>query len=219
MAPTDPRILALQKAAWDFADSWHEEEPWLTTARGRAADVGCQTVSPGAASLLRVLAALTHASAAVEVGTGAGISAVRLLEGMAPDGVVTSVDAEAEHQVIAREAVAAAGFGPGRVRLINGKPDDVLDRLTAQAYDLVLIATRASQAAAHVAAGHRLLRPGGVLVVNRAMAGDKITDPAVRDPETIAMRTLVSAFREDERFTSALLPIGGGLLVASTRRE
>ena len=55
--------------------------------------------------------------------------------------------------------------------------------------------------------------------VNRAMAGDKIADPAVRDPETTAMRTLVSAFREDERFTSALLPIGGGLLVASTRRE
>lgn len=219
MPPTDPRILALHKAAWDFADGWHGEDEVLSTARLRASEIGCQVVSPGAGSLLSTLAAAIGATAAVEVGTGAGVSAVRLLEGMTEDGVVTSIDNEAEHQVIARETVAAAGFAAGRIRLINGPASEVLGRLTDGAYDIVLLATRASDAGAHIERAHDLLRAGGLLVINRALAGDKVADPAARDGETVAMREALATVHADERFTSVLLPVGGGVLVATKRRS
>lgn len=208
-------MLALHKAAWDFADSWHEDDGALATARSRAAEIGCQVVSPGVGSLLRVLAATVGATAAVEVGTGAGVSAVRMLQGMVADGVVTSIDSEAEHQVIARETLTAAGLPASRIRLINGPMGEVLGRLSDGAYDLVLLATRASDTAAHIARAHDLLRAGGVLVVNRALAGDRVADSGARDADTVAMRQAVAAMREDERFASALLPVGGGVLVAT----
>ena len=47
----------------------------------------------------------------VEVGTGAGVSGLWLLRGMQSDGVLTSVDTEAEHQRLARETFTEAGIG------------------------------------------------------------------------------------------------------------
>jgi predicted O-methyltransferase YrrM len=58
----------------------------------------------------------------VEIGTGAGVSALWLLDGMHPDGVLTSVDIEAEHQLIAKDAISQAGIAPNRVRLAFGDP-------------------------------------------------------------------------------------------------
>ena len=47
------------------------------------------------------------------------------------------------------------------------------------------------------------------------LAGGRVIDPAHRDPETLALREVARAFREDERLVPALLPVGGGLLVAA----
>ena len=103
MAPSDPRILALHKASADYADTWAPEDAARSTARRRAHEIACPVVSPGAGATLRLLARAVDARAVVEIGTGAGVSLLWLLEGMHADGVVTSVDFEAEHQVIARE--------------------------------------------------------------------------------------------------------------------
>ena len=45
---------------------------------------------------------------------------------MRPDAVLTSVDAEPEHQRLARKAFTEAGFASNRYRLISGKALEVL---------------------------------------------------------------------------------------------
>ena len=60
----------------------------------------------------------------------------------------------------------------------------------------------------------RLLRAGGVLAIDNALWHDKVADPAQRDPDTIAIRGVVTALAVDERFLPALLPVGDGLLTA-----
>jgi predicted O-methyltransferase YrrM len=93
-------------------------------------------IGSGTGAALRFLAAAIDARAVVEVGTGAGTSGIWLLRGMRPDGVLTTVDIEREHQRLAKQAYAAAGIPPNRYRLINGQAGDVLPRLTDGAYDL-----------------------------------------------------------------------------------
>src|SRR5699024_4637211 len=61
----------------------------------------------------------------------------------------------------------------------------------------------------------RLLRPGGALVLGAALAGGRVTDPAIRDPETVVLREVVKALRDSDEWTPALLPIGEGLLCAA----
>src|SRR5439155_1005977 len=104
-----------------------------------------------------------RAKAIVEVGTGAGLSGVYLLRGMAPDGVLTSIDVEPEHQTAAKRAYAAGGFGPSRTRLIMGRALDVLPRLTDAAYDMVFVDAAKTEYPNYLDQGVRLLRPGGVI--------------------------------------------------------
>ncbi|MFM1778813.1 MAG: hypothetical protein RL741_1431 [Actinomycetota bacterium] len=214
MAPTDPRILAIHRASSDYAENWAGEDRIRAHARAKAAEIGCVAMGPGAGAIVRTLAAAIDAKNVVEIGTGAGVSALWLLDGMHPDGVLTSVDIEAEHQLIAKDAISQAGIAPNRVRLINGRADEVLDRLTESAYDIVLIAAKPLDLNANISRALTLLRTGGVLIIDRALWNDKLADPAQRDPDTVAMRGAVEAIAAGEEFIGSLLPVGGGLLVA-----
>src|SRR5262249_57506082 len=105
--------------SWDLAESFHAEDDVLVAARARAAELGCVPIGPAGGAALRLLAAAIGARAVVEVGTGAGISGLWLLRGMRPDGVLTTVDVEVEHQRAAREAFSEAGIASSRYRVIN----------------------------------------------------------------------------------------------------
>ncbi|WP_018221280.1 O-methyltransferase [Salinispora pacifica] len=190
------------------------EDLVLRTARALAHEIGLEAVTPGAGAALRLLAAAGNARAVVEIGTGTGVSGVWLLRGMRPDGVLTTIDGEIEHQRIARRIFTEAGFPAGRSRIITGRALDVLPRLADGAYDLVFVDTEATGFATCVEAAHRLLRPGGVLALNGALADGRIADPAARDVETVTTRETIKAIRESEYWIPALLPVGHGLLTA-----
>lgn len=174
-------------------------------------------VSPGVGAVIRLLAAGCAARAVVEIGTGTGVSGLWLLGGMRPDGVLTTIDGEAEHQRLARRLFAAAGYAPGRTRVITGRALDVLPRLADRAYDLVFTDADPAEYAAHVGAALRLLRPGGILVVHAVLAGGRIADPSAGDVETMAVRQVARDLRDSDDWTSALVPAGAGLLAAVRR--
>ncbi len=203
--------------SWAYTEEFVTEEDAVALARSRAEELGCETVSPGTGAALRVLAAAGGARNVAEIGTGTGVSALWLLGGMAPDGVLTTIDVEAEHQRAAREAFRAADVKPTRTRPITGRALNVLPRLADGAYDLVLVDGDPAEAADYVEQAIRMLRPGGLLVVPQALWRDRVADPARRDEATVAMRELGKAVRSDERLVAALLPSGDGLLVAVKR--
>jgi predicted O-methyltransferase YrrM len=200
-----------------FAESYAAEDLVLQTARSLADEVGLECVTPAAGAVLRLLAAAGGARAVVEIGTGTGVSGIWLLRGMRPDGVLTTIDLEAEHQRIARRIYQEAGFAPSRTRIITGRALDVLPRLTDGGYDLVFVDADRSEFGACVRAAHRLLRPGGLVAVNHALPA-RIGDPAARDPDTVAVRELLRDVREaDDDWVGALVPVGAGLLAAVRR--
>src|SRR4051794_21062991 len=129
----------LNQASLSYAESFAIEDDITVRARDRARELGCVPIGPAGGATLRVLAAATGARSVVEVGTGAGVSGLYLLAGMAPDGVLTTIDVEGENQRAAKEAYVEAGVAPTRYRLINGTAAEVLPRLRDEAYDLVFV--------------------------------------------------------------------------------
>jgi predicted O-methyltransferase YrrM len=200
-----------------FTEAYAAEDIVLQTARNLAHEVGLAAVTPGAGSVLSVLAAAGSAKAVVEIGTGTGVSGVWLLRGMRADGVLTTIDVENEHQRIARRIFLEAGFAASRTRIITGRALDVLPRLADGVYDLIFVDADPTEFGACAEAALRLLRPGGVLVVNGALAGGRISDPAARDVETITIRETVRSVRESEDWIPAVIPAGAGLLAAVKR--
>lgn len=189
----------------------------LTAARGRGAEVGAVPIGPGGGAALRFLASVLGARTVVEIGTGCGVSGVWLLRGMAPDGVLTSVDLEAEHQRLAKQAFTAAGFPSQRVRLIPGAALEVLPRLTGGHYDLVFCDGDKKEYPQYLEQALRLLRPGGVVAVDNSLWHDRVADPAVRDSDTVGVREMLQEATEHEDLVEMLLPVGDGLLVAHKR--
>lgn len=206
--------MSNESANWAFAEDFIAEDEVLLRARDVADELGCVPILPGAGAALRLLARAIEARAVVEIGTGAGVSGTLLLRGMHPQGVLTSIDVEAEHHKVARQTFAAAGFAPERVRLITGRALDVLPRLTDEGYDLVFIDARKQEYPAYLEQALRLLRRGGMLCIDNTLWHGRVADPAQRDPDTTAVRETLKAIRQHEGLTVALLPSGDGLLAA-----
>lgn len=207
------------QSSWTYAEEFVPEDEVLTKARAKGSELGCVPVLPGAGAALRAIAAATGAKAVVEVGTGAGVGSLWLLRGMRPDGVLTTIDVEPEHHRAARETYAEAGIASNRVRLISGRAIEVMPRLTDGAYDLVFCDADKKEYADYLEQALRLLRPGGVVIFDNALWHDRVADPTQRDEDTVAIRGLGVAVREDERLVSAMLAAGDGLLVAVKRPE
>ncbi len=205
----------ISPASWAHAESFVTEDAVLDAARGRAREVGVSPIGAGGGAALRLLAAAVGARSVVEIGTGTGVSGVWLLRGMRPDGILTSVDAESEHQRLAKTSLQEAGVPTGRARLIGGRALDVLPRLSDAAYDLVFCDANRSENPDYLDASLRLLRPGGLLVFAGALGGGKVAEPAARDADTVAQREFAKALRDDERFVAGAIPVGTGLLVAA----
>jgi predicted O-methyltransferase YrrM len=197
----------------ELVDSYVAEDDVMADARSAANVLGCVPVSPGVGSALRFLASAVAARAVVEIGTGTGLSGLWLLRGMRPDGVLTSIDVDPEHQRIARAAFVSSGHGPSRLRLINGMGLEVLPRLTDGGYDLVLVDTSPADHPRYLEEALRLLRPGGVVAMHGVL-GAGVLDPDAVDEGTLALREVARQARDDERLAPTLLPVGGGLLTA-----
>lgn len=213
---TTPKT-APKPATWAFTEDFVPEPEAASAAREAAAPLGVTSLSHGAASTLTFLARAVQARAVVEIGTGGGVSGLALFAGMQPDGILTSVDVEPGNQQTARRAFLAVGIPTQRFRLISGAALNVLPRLSDGAYDLVLVDGDPMEYPEYVEQGVRLLRHGGVIVVDHALLRDRIADPAQNDEETESVRAALDLVRDDEDLVPALLPVGDGLLVAVKR--
>lgn len=213
-AVREPSAVRQPSAVREFVEGFVTEDEILAAARERGQELGTNPIGPGAGAALRFLASALAARAVVEVGTGAGTSGLWLLRGMAPGGVLTSIDVEPEHQRAARQAFTEAGFPPSRYRLIMGHALDVLPRLTDGGYDVVFVDGAKPEYPRYLQAGMRLLRPGGVIAFDNVLCRGKIADPAARDPRTAALREVATLVRADETLIPLILPLGDGLLLA-----
>lgn len=204
-------------ASHSYVEEFLAEDDVLLSARAKAAELGCVPIGSGGGAALRFIAALLGARSVVEIGTGTGVSGLWLLRGMAPDGILTSIDVEPEHQRAAREAFTDAGFAAAQLRLINGMALEVLPRLADGAYDLVFVDAVKTEYPRYLDEAIRLLRPGGVVALDNVLWGGRVADSAQQDAETKALREVARQGREDDRLVPVLLPVGDGLLALVKR--
>ena len=199
-----------------YAESFIAEDSVKLAARARGEELGTVDASHGAGAYLRHLAHQLNAQSVVEIGTGSGVGSLWILEGMISSGTLTSIDDEMEHTSIAKLAMADADIPQSRFRFITNPVMDVMTKLTDRAYDLVVYRHSAEDLSYAISEAHRILRSGGVFVIDNYFGGAKVQDPAQRDPKTIALREAGKIIKNDsESWVSSLIPTGDGLLLAT----
>lgn len=196
---------------WKFAEDFGDESPAIGLARQHAHELGVEAVSPAVAAQLRLLAAASGAQSILEIGTGAGVSGLALLEG-APEATLTTIDVEPDHQQSARATLTGAGVPVNRLRLITGRALDVLPRMNDGAYDLVLVDADADAVLDYVEHGLRIAREGGLVLVAHALWRGRVADPVHRDDHVADLRALLTAIAGSSAVFASLSTAGDGLL-------
>ncbi len=176
------------------------EDTPLAAVRARAEQTTTPP-SPEVGALLRLLAGVGDVRHAVEIGAAGGVSAAWLLSGMGERGVLTSIEADTHLHGLATAALAETGVAD-RTRAILGDPATVVDRLSDDGYDLVLLQGDPTLHARLLPDVERLLRPGGLLVARRVAA------------VPTGVSGLVESVTVDPWSEATVLPVDDGLLLA-----
>ncbi len=209
------RLLANRGDMKPYSNSFVPETEIMQRARARGVDIGTYDTTPAVGSLLRYITHLIGAHAIVEVGTGAGVSGLWIFQSLAQKGLLTSIDDEVENAKLAKQAFDEAGINASRYRLITGNSREIVGKLADSLYDIFVL-RRSSDLLESVENAYRSLRPGGVLIIDRALLAGKVADPTQRDPETIAYKEVIKVIKESpNQWLPMLLPVGDGVLIAT----
>lgn len=121
-------------------------------------------VGPVVGELLFILARAMGVGRILELGTATGYSAIFLAQALEPDGRLLSLEVDPAMAGRAQGNIAAAGLS-GRVDVRLGDAQTLLTTLEGP-FDLIFMDIDKEGYLPALAPCHRLLRPGGLLVVD-----------------------------------------------------
>jgi len=209
------RVFAERGDMRAYSNSFLPETEIIQRARQRGNEIGTYDTTPAVGSLLRYLTHLIGATSIVEIGTGAGVSGLWIFQAMTQKGLLTSIDDEVENAKLAKQAFDEASISASRYRLITGNSREIVGKLADSLYDIFIL-RRNADLLESVENGYRSLRPGGILVIDRALLSGKVADPTQRDPESIGYREVIKVIKESQdHWLPMLLPVGDGVMVAT----
>jgi caffeoyl-CoA O-methyltransferase len=177
-------------------------------------------ISPEQGQFMQLLARLTGARRALEVGVFTGYSSLAVALAMPDDGRLVACDVSEEWTSIARRYWAEAGVDH-KIDLRLAPATETLASLVAAGeagtYDFAFVDADKGNYAIYYERALELLRPGGLIAVDNTLWSGRVADPSVDDPDTAAIRAFNETVHRDERVDLSLLPVGDGLTLALKR--
>lgn len=172
------------------------------------------------AAFLALLVRASGAKRCLEIGTFTGYSALAIASALPSEGRLVCCDISEEWTAIARRAWSSAGVS-GRIDLRIAPALDTLANLLARGsaghFDFAFIDADKPRYDAYYEQCLKLLRPGGLVVLDNMLWSGKVADPDHHDADTDALRTLNAKIRDDNRVDAALLTVGDGVMLARKR--
>jgi caffeoyl-CoA O-methyltransferase len=200
------------------------EAPVLAQLRAETAShpkVNMQ-IAPEQGQFMQLLVRMIGAQRAIEVGVFTGYSSLAVALALPADGYLLACDVSEEYTAIARKYWEKGGV-TGKVELVLAPAQATLEaRLAAGEagwYDFAFIDADKQGYLGYYELLLKLVRPGGLIVVDNTLWGGDVADPANRDPDTVALRAFNDHLLADKRVDLSLLPLADGLTLARRREE
>jgi predicted O-methyltransferase YrrM len=194
------------------------EDDFLRTLKREASAAGVPSIwiSPEQASFMQILLALGRASRVLEIGTLAGYSAIAMARALPKGGSVTTIELDPARVDFARRWVARSDVAD-KVEVLQGKGMDVLPRLDADSFDAAFLDADKASYAAYLTECRRLVKRGGLILVDNAFAFGQLLDPQPTDREVPTIRAFNDLMAQASDLRSIIVPIGDGLWVGVRR--
>ena len=129
------------------------------------------------------------------------------------DGRLVTMEVSAKHAAFAEAWIGRSDVA-GRVEVRQGRGADLLPQLEERSVDAVFLDADKESYAAYLEEARRILRPGGLLLVDNAFAFGHLLEDDCEDPSVLALREFNDSLASDEGFDGVMVPLGDGLWVA-----
>jgi predicted O-methyltransferase YrrM len=194
------------------------EDPFLSELKlaARQADIPAIWISPEQASLMQILLKAAGARRVVEVGTLAGYSAIAMARALPPreaGGLLRTIELARKHADFAEAWIARSDVAD-RVEVHRGAGADVLATFATHSADAAFLDADKSGYPVYLEHCLRIVRPGGLILVDNAFAFGQLLDPQATDREVPAVRAFNDQMATTPGLHGIIVPIGDGLWVA-----
>jgi len=155
-------------------------------------------VSTAQGKFLNLLVKSLGAKKVLEVGTLGGYSTIWIARALPSDGSIVTLELNPHHAKVAQENFKLAGFAD-QISVIVGSAAESLAQLHPESpFDLVFVDADKPSNLIYFTEAKRLVRPGGVIIVDNVVRYGRVADPEYSDDNVEGVRKLLHALKDDK---------------------
>ena len=162
---------------------------------------------------LSLMSKLLRPKLVLDIGTFTGYSALCMAEGLAPDGILHTIDIKTTLAPMVDRYVRKAGLHQ-RIHQHLAPASDVIPTIAGN-FGLVFIDADKSNYVNYLDQVIDRMEPGGLIIADNVLWSGKVLDQATEhDGDTKGLIAYAHRVKSDPRLESVLLPLRDGLLVS-----
>lgn len=213
------KTISLEGDLYDyFAAHAYREPNVLKELRSETAKLGgpsAMQIGPEQGAFMGMLVKLMGAKHILEIGTFTGYSSLAMA--LAGDVKIIAADVSEEWTKVAHRYWKKAGVAE-KIDLRLGPGAETIQHLLKAGetgrFDLVFIDADKVSYDIYYEGALKLLRAGGVILIDNVLWSGDVAKPAVKDADTLALRALNTKILADARVDHVMVPICDGLTMA-----
>ncbi|PPQ70352.1 hypothetical protein CVT26_013786 [Gymnopilus dilepis] len=201
---------------WTRSDKYHNsfliaKDPVLDEVVKNCKEQGIPNIALSAAQakFLHLILKTIGAKNYLEVGTLGGYSAIWAARALPQDGKVITLEINPHHAKVAEENLKLAGL-QDKVKVILGPAADSLSKLhPEELFDLAFIDADKVNNLLYFTEAKRLVRPGGIIIVDNVVWDGTVGDPEYSDDNVEGIRKLLHALKDDKEVEATTIATAG----------
>ena len=183
--------------------------------------MGIMQIAPEQGQLMSLLVQLMGAKKTLDIGVFTGYSSLCVALALPADGKVIACDISEEETTIAQRYWQQADVAD-KIDLRLAPALETLNQLLASGqagkFDFAFIDADKENYERYYELCLKLIRPGGLIMIDNVLWLGKVIDIEAQDRETKAIRTFNDRLHSDERIILSLIPIADGISLALKRK-
>ncbi|UUX50381.1 O-methyltransferase [Nisaea acidiphila] len=176
-----------------------------------ASNLPAISVSANVGKFLHLLARMIGAKKVLEVGTLGGYSTLWFASALPEDGKVVTLEFEPLHAEVARANFRDAGLAE-RIEVRVGAAMESLPGVAADGigpFDLAFIDADKKNNPGYFEWALKLVRPGGLILIDNVVRGGRVLDAATRDENVQGVRAVLDLISSERRVDATALQLVG----------
>jgi predicted O-methyltransferase YrrM len=210
--------MVVNRNLWKAVDAYVTDtivapDPALEEALAANSAAGLPSIDVSApqGKMIHLLARMTGARKALEIGALGGYSTIWLARALPDNGRLITLELNPRNAEVARRNVARAGLA-AKVEIRTGAALTTLPKIEAEGlgpFDFVFIDADKTNNPAYLEWALRLSRPGTAIVVDNVVRDGDVIDAASRDSDVIGVRRMFELMAREPRLSATAIQTVG----------